>query len=537
MTTMANAIRALAMDAVEQAKSGHPGLPMGMADVATVLFTQFLKFDPPIPPGPTATASCCPPATARCCSTRCSISPAIRAMTIERDQALPPARLDDRRPSGIRPHARRRDHHRPARPGPRQCGRHGARRTHAGRRIRRRSSITRPMCIASDGDLMEGISQEAIALAGHLQANQADRAVRRQRHFHRRRRLSLADIRRSGEALRSRRLDRLRVSTATTRRRSPPRSRRRRRRDRPMMIACKTTIGFGAPTKAGTDEGAWLAARRRRNQRRAREARLALPAVRNPGRHSRRWREAGRARRKPPHADWTSACRARCRQSAPSSSGACAAICRSRRLRSRALRSRTDARRDAERNRHPHSLRIRTREPDPGGAGNDRRLGRSHRLQQHAHQSDEGHHAGGLFRPLHPLRRARARHGGGHERHGAAWRLHSLWRHLPGLLRLLPAGDPARGADGHSRHSCDDARLHRARRRRADASAGRTSGGLARHSQSARVPPCDAVETAECWQLALEARHRPSDPGADAAKPAAARAEFHRRQPLRARRL
>src|SRR4029077_11179264 len=42
---MANAIRALAMDAVEQAKSGHPGMPMGMADVATVLFSRFLKFD------------------------------------------------------------------------------------------------------------------------------------------------------------------------------------------------------------------------------------------------------------------------------------------------------------------------------------------------------------------------------------------------------------------------------------------------------------------------------------------------------------
>jgi transketolase len=42
---MANAIRALAMDAVQQADSGHPGMPMGMADVATVLFTRFLKFD------------------------------------------------------------------------------------------------------------------------------------------------------------------------------------------------------------------------------------------------------------------------------------------------------------------------------------------------------------------------------------------------------------------------------------------------------------------------------------------------------------
>ncbi|UYN93504.1 MAG: transketolase [Enhydrobacter sp.] len=42
---MANAIRALAMDAVQQADSGHPGMPMGMADVATVLFARFLKFD------------------------------------------------------------------------------------------------------------------------------------------------------------------------------------------------------------------------------------------------------------------------------------------------------------------------------------------------------------------------------------------------------------------------------------------------------------------------------------------------------------
>ena len=42
----ANAIRALAMDAVQRARSGHPGMPMGMADVATVLFTRFLEFDP-----------------------------------------------------------------------------------------------------------------------------------------------------------------------------------------------------------------------------------------------------------------------------------------------------------------------------------------------------------------------------------------------------------------------------------------------------------------------------------------------------------
>jgi len=49
---LANAIRALAMDAVEAANSGHPGMPMGMADAATALFTKHLKFDPADPHWP-----------------------------------------------------------------------------------------------------------------------------------------------------------------------------------------------------------------------------------------------------------------------------------------------------------------------------------------------------------------------------------------------------------------------------------------------------------------------------------------------------
>ncbi|MCP5362191.1 MAG: transketolase, partial [Hyphomicrobiales bacterium] len=52
LSEMANALRALAMDAVERANSGHPGMPMGMADVASVLFTEFLKFDPKKPKWP-----------------------------------------------------------------------------------------------------------------------------------------------------------------------------------------------------------------------------------------------------------------------------------------------------------------------------------------------------------------------------------------------------------------------------------------------------------------------------------------------------
>ena len=49
---MANAIRVLSMDAVQAANSGHPGLPMGAADIATVLFTKFLKIDPRQPDWP-----------------------------------------------------------------------------------------------------------------------------------------------------------------------------------------------------------------------------------------------------------------------------------------------------------------------------------------------------------------------------------------------------------------------------------------------------------------------------------------------------
>ena len=52
LAPMANAIRALSMDAVQAANSGHPGMPMGMADVATVLWSSFLKFDPAAPKWP-----------------------------------------------------------------------------------------------------------------------------------------------------------------------------------------------------------------------------------------------------------------------------------------------------------------------------------------------------------------------------------------------------------------------------------------------------------------------------------------------------
>ena len=49
---LANAIRFLSVDAVQKASSGHPGMPLGMADVATVLFSELLSFDPSDPGWP-----------------------------------------------------------------------------------------------------------------------------------------------------------------------------------------------------------------------------------------------------------------------------------------------------------------------------------------------------------------------------------------------------------------------------------------------------------------------------------------------------
>jgi len=49
---LANAVRALSMDAVERARSGHPGMPLGMADAATALFADHLVFDPSDPSWP-----------------------------------------------------------------------------------------------------------------------------------------------------------------------------------------------------------------------------------------------------------------------------------------------------------------------------------------------------------------------------------------------------------------------------------------------------------------------------------------------------
>ncbi len=75
---MAHAIRVLSMDAVEKAQSGHPGMPMGMADVVTILFTEFIKHAPWIPCGQTEIDSFNRRGMGLCCCTAFCISLGMR---------------------------------------------------------------------------------------------------------------------------------------------------------------------------------------------------------------------------------------------------------------------------------------------------------------------------------------------------------------------------------------------------------------------------------------------------------------------------
>ena len=184
---LANAIRMLSMDAVETAKSGHPGLPMGMADVATVLFSRFLKFDPAHPDWPDRD--------------RFVLSAGHGSMLLYSLLCLtgyPEITIDDLKhfrkvgsPTAGHPEYG----HVPGietTTGPLGQGIANA----VGMALAERILNARfgdelvnhkTYVIASDGDLEEGISHEAICAGRPSQALQPDRAVGPQQHHHRRR--------------------------------------------------------------------------------------------------------------------------------------------------------------------------------------------------------------------------------------------------------------------------------------------------------------------------------------------------------------
>ena len=206
---------------------------------------------------------------------------------------------------------------------------------------------------------------------------------------------------------------------------------------RPTLIACRTMIGNGAPTMEGTDDthGAALGAA----EIAAARAALGWPHAPFviPDDVCAAWRAAGRARRQGPRRPGSARLAASPHQRR-ASSAPCAATCPP------ALRRALDAHiaelaADAPEQRHPQASGAALEALIAGAAGHGRRLGRPDRLQQHLRQGHAAFDRPDYARPLRPLRRARARHGRGHERHGPARRGHPLRRHLPGLLRLLPA--------------------------------------------------------------------------------------------------
>src|ERR1700735_1598158 len=168
---MANAIRGLAMDAVEKANSGHPGLPMGAADVATVLFTQFLKYDAAEPNWPDRDRFVLSAGHGSMLLYALLYLTGNSEMTLDQIKrfrqvdSLTPGHPENFRTKGIEPTT-----------GPLGQGIATAVGVAVAEKMLaaefgKKAVDHHTYVLCSDGDLMEGISQEAIALAGHWKLN------------------------------------------------------------------------------------------------------------------------------------------------------------------------------------------------------------------------------------------------------------------------------------------------------------------------------------------------------------------------------
>ena len=248
---MANAIRALAMDGVEKAKSGHPGLPLGAADIATVLFTQFLKFDAADPKWPDRDRFILSAGHGSMLLYALLYLTGNKEMTLDQLKnfrqlhSKTPGHPENFHTSGVETTT-----------GP--LGQGVA--TSVGFALAERmlaaeygdlvDHYTYVLC--SDGDLMEGVSHEALALAGHLKLSKLiflydDNGISIDGP------LSLTDsvdqvarFKAHGwNAVQIDGHDPVAIAKAIKDAQSS---------DRPSLIACKTTIGFGSPKRAGTSK-------------------------------------------------------------------------------------------------------------------------------------------------------------------------------------------------------------------------------------------------------------------------------------------
>jgi transketolase len=248
--SMANAIRALSMDAVQKANSGHPGLPMGAADIATVLFTQFLKFDAADPHWPDRD--------------RFILSAGHGSMLMYsllyllgyRDMSLDD--LKNFRQLGAKTAGHPEFGHAtgietttgPLGQGIANAVGFAIAERHLNAEFGDALVNHKTYVLAGDGCLMEGISQEAITLAGHLKLRNLvvlwdDNGISIDG------KISMSDSTDQLARFTSANWQVLRcdghkpaeIAAALT---------AAQESDKPVFIACRTVIGFGAPTKAGT---------------------------------------------------------------------------------------------------------------------------------------------------------------------------------------------------------------------------------------------------------------------------------------------
>ena len=247
---MANAIRFLSVDAVEKAKIGHPGLPMGAADIATVLFTRYLKFDPADPAWPDRDRFVLSAGHGSMLLYALFYLLGYESMTIDEIKrfrqlgSLTPGHPEHGHTPGVETTT-----------GPLGQGLANA----VGMAIAERHLAAlygdavvdhHTYVLASDGDLMEGISQESIALAGHLNLKKLI-VFYDDNHITIDGPTSLSDsvdqVKRFESAgwlaTRIDGHDPTAIAAAIE---------VAKKSDRPTMIACRTTIGFGAPNKGGT---------------------------------------------------------------------------------------------------------------------------------------------------------------------------------------------------------------------------------------------------------------------------------------------
>ena len=249
---LANAIRMLSIDAVEKAKSGHPGLPMGMADAATVLFSRFLKFDPANPHWPDRDRFVLSAGHGSMLLYSLLYLTGYPEMTIEQ--------LKNFRQVGSRTAGHPEYGHAPGietTTGPLGQGIANAvgmaiAEAHLSTRFGKELVDHKTYVIASNGDLEEGISHEAISLAGHLKLGKLivlwdhnnitiDGATSLSESTDMIERFKAAgwmtdscNGHDTADVFRA--LSAAQAATA------------------PVMIACKTIIGFGMPNRQGTQK-------------------------------------------------------------------------------------------------------------------------------------------------------------------------------------------------------------------------------------------------------------------------------------------